>query len=138
MVLPLLPAESMPTQLTMVRQGLDLLRQRSHTLHEIAEGAQIFYHRYAELDEKSQQILKNTDPFIIQILQDSLKNLGAFTAIYLKEFYTEWANSNALKLPTVMQLLRALLLGTFAAPGIFEVMEILGPEECLNRIGGIK
>ncbi|AIF80918.1 glutamyl-tRNA synthetase [endosymbiont of Acanthamoeba sp. UWC8] len=36
-----------------------------------------------------------------------------------------------------MQLLRAGVIGTFAAPGIYEVVEILGKDEVLARISEI-
>ena len=40
-----------------------------------------------------------------------------------------------LKLGAVAQPLRAALTGSLASPGIFEVMEVLGRDESLARIG---
>ena len=41
-----------------------------------------------------------------------------------------------LKLGKVAQPLRAALTGRTTSPGVFDVLEVLGKEECLNAIEG--
>ena len=42
-----------------------------------------------------------------------------------------------IKLGTVAQPLRAALTGSHASPGIFEVMAVLGGDECRARLSNI-
>lgn len=135
---PYLPERSEEKVLIMIKQGLELLRQRSNTLVELAKGAEIFYHKAVELDTKSQEVLAQSETGDIKALVETLNAPTAFSAPALKEFYASWAHSRGMKLSTVMQLFRAILLGTFAAPGIFEVMEILGRRECIKRATEVK
>ena len=47
----------------------------------------------------------------------------------------DFAAEKGVKLGAVAQPLRAALTGSLASPGIFEVMEVLGRDETLGRIG---
>jgi glutamyl-tRNA synthetase len=66
--------------------------------------------------------------------------LGGFgaaewTAEILEAELRKFADAQAVKLGAVAQPLRAALTGSLASPGIFEVMEVLGRDESLARIG---
>ena len=53
----------------------------------------------------------------------------------LEETVRAFAAENGLQLGAIAQPLRAALTGSAASPGIFFVMEVLGPDEALGRIG---
>ena len=46
-----------------------------------------------------------------------------------------FADTNNLKLGAVAQPLRAALTGRTTSPGIFDVLAVLGRQECLARLG---
>jgi glutamyl-tRNA synthetase len=46
-----------------------------------------------------------------------------------------FADANNLKLGAVAQPLRAALTGRTTSPGIFDVLAVLGREQCLARLG---
>ena len=46
-----------------------------------------------------------------------------------------FAEANNLKLGAVAQPLRVALTGRTTSPGIFDVLAVLGREECLGRLG---
>ena len=46
-----------------------------------------------------------------------------------------FADANNLKLGAVAQPLRVALTGKTTSPGIFEVLSVLGRDECLLRLG---
>jgi glutamyl-tRNA synthetase len=60
---------------------------------------------------------------------------GEWTAPVLEAELRRFAEGAGLKLGAIAQPLRAALTGSLASPGIFEVMEVLGREESLARIG---
>jgi glutamyl-tRNA synthetase len=124
--------------LAMIKKGMDGLKQRSCTLVELAENARIYISKKAELDEKSKDILSKIDDAFIAEIKAAIHDAEAFDKDNLHQLFEKFAQNKGVKFPFIMQSLRALLLGTFAAPGIFEVMEVLGKDECLNRILEVK
>jgi len=46
-----------------------------------------------------------------------------------------FGETNGLKLGAVAQPLRAALTGRTTSPGIFDVLTVLGRQECLARLG---
>jgi glutamyl-tRNA synthetase len=60
---------------------------------------------------------------------------GEWTAPVLEAELRRFGEGAGLKLGAIAQPLRAALTGSLASPGIFEVMEVLGREESLARIG---
>ncbi len=124
--------------LARIERGLDGLKQRSSTLRELAENAQIYVAKKLEMDEKSKEILSKLGPALLKEIKVLIKEVTSFDKESLHQVFEHLAQTNGLKFPLIMQSLRALLLGTFAAPGIFEVMEILGKEECLRRLDDTK
>jgi glutamyl-tRNA synthetase len=120
--------------LSKIELGLDGLKQRSSTLRELAENAQIYVHKKGTPDEKSKEILSKLEASFIDEIKAIITNAISFDKEHLHKVFEQFAESKNVKFPFIMQSLRALLLGTFAAPGIFEVMEVLGRDECLSRI----
>lgn len=117
-----------------ILNGIEGLRQRSHTLTELAENAQIYVAKKSILDEKSKEILAKGGLDIKDEILVMLEKHHDWSKDSLHKICEEFAISKSLKFPFVMQTLRALVLGTFAAPGIFEVMEVLGQKETIARI----
>jgi len=110
------------------------LRTRAKTIVELAEKARFY-----------------VAPRPIQLMPDAAKALTAqarerlgalagdiatieWRAAALEEGLRDFADAQGIKLGAVAQPLRAALTGSLASPGIFEVMEVLGREECLGRI----
>ncbi|MDF3046897.1 MAG: glutamyl-tRNA synthetase [Candidatus Midichloriaceae bacterium] len=120
--------------LAMIKKGMDGLKQRSCTLVELAENAGIYISKKTELDDKSKDILSKIDAEFIAEIEAVIRGAEVFNKDSLHQSFEKFAQDKGVKFPFIMQSLRALLLGTFAAPGIFEVMEVLGKEECLNRV----
>ncbi len=133
-LLPFLPDDSTDLQLKMVYNGLDILSLRANNFIEMKNEAMIFYDKMDVLDQKSQDVLNSTDGALINEIIASLELLKEnILAHSIKEFYTAWAKEKNLKLSLVMQVLRALIIGTFASAGVFEIMEIIGVDNCIKR-----
>lgn len=134
-VMPYLQKDLSEKVLSMIKRGLSGIKQRSSTLLELAENAQIYVAKKAELDEKSKEILSKLDANFKDEICELIASTPNFDKESLHNEFERFAQSKDVKFPFIMQSLRALLLGTFAAPGVFEVMEVLGREECLARLG---
>lgn len=123
-----------PQYLGRVLKGLEGLRQRGNTLKEIAEGSLIYLSKQEPLDEKSLEVIGKTSHEVSTAIVGMVRSAEKFTASGLKEDADKLAAASNIKIAQIMQFLRAAILGTFAAPGIFDVMEILGQDECIRRM----
>ena len=79
------------------------------------------------LDADARALLKRLVPV--------LEGVEGWSAEALEAAIKGFAASEDVKLGKIAQPLRAALTGTSASPGIFEVLEVLGRDESLGRIG---
>ena len=68
-------------------------------------------------------------------LHSALENVEAWSAASAEAALRAFAEENNLKLGAVAQPLRAALTGRSTSPGIFEVLDVLGRQESLGRLG---
>jgi glutamyl-tRNA synthetase len=122
--------------LARLRHGMDGLKLRAKTLEELADNA-LFYVRARPLpiDQKAAALLT---PPAKQLLRDNvaaLGDVGEWTAAKLEEADRAFATQRSLRVGQIAQPKRAALTGSTTSPGIYEVMEVLGREESLARLG---
>jgi glutamyl-tRNA synthetase len=86
------------------------------------------------MDEKAREILAKDGKAILARLLSRLEALPVWEAAGLEEAVRAEAESSGLKLGALAQPLRAALTGRATSPGIFEVLVVLGREECLGRL----
>ncbi len=112
------------------------MKPRSRTLVEMAEGAAFYFAGRITYEEKGdKKFLKaNVLPYLEE-LEQRLAGLEEFNEKALEEFFAAYLEEKDLKLGKIAQPLRVALTGKTASPGLFEVMDVLGREEVLRRIG---
>jgi glutamyl-tRNA synthetase len=72
---------------------------------------------------------------LIGRLRQALEAVDPWTAETTEAAMRAFAETNGLKLGAVAQPLRAALTGRTTSPGIFDVLAVLGRQECLGRLG---
>jgi glutamyl-tRNA synthetase len=118
-----------------LKKAVPLLRDRSRTLSEMADGVIYFIQEKIKYDEKARE--KFFVPGNIEILRGlaaALEEEENFSESRTEEVLKETAERNGVKLGQIAQPLRVALTGRTASPGIFEVMAVLGKERTLARI----
>ena len=112
------------------------LKERAKTLIELIDGAYyLFAPRPLALDEKAKALLTPSANAILAKVAPNLAALGGeWVAPKLEAAVRGFADQETLKLAQVAQPLRAALTGRATSPGLFDVMSVLGREECLARI----
>jgi glutamyl-tRNA synthetase len=112
------------------------LKERAKTLIELIDGAYYLYAaRPLALDDKAKALLT---PAAIEALANVAAELQGirdnWTTSRLEATVRGFAETGGMKLGQVAQPLRAALTGRATSPGLFEVMAVLGRDECLARI----
>jgi glutamyl-tRNA synthetase len=122
------------TDRTRISQALPELEPRSVTMTNLADNARFFVSpRPIRPDEKAARLLTSEARGLLAELLKRLEGVD-WRADALERHVREFADERELKLGAVAQPLRAALTGSAASPGIFWVMEVLGPEESRGRI----
>jgi glutamyl-tRNA synthetase len=110
------------------------LKLRPKTLAELAANAMFLVApRPLQPDPKAAALLTAAARGLLGALSARLADAD-WRAAPLEALVRHFAEEKAVKLGALAQPLRAALTGATASPGIFEVMVVLGREECLGRI----
>jgi glutamyl-tRNA synthetase len=118
-----------------IQSGMSDLKERAKNTLELTENA-AFYARIRPLkmNEKAAKLISGDGHDVLRNVRTVLADITNWETDVLKEAAKGFAEQAELKLGNVAQPLRASLTGSNVSPGIFEVMEVLGKEECLGRL----
>ncbi|NEV78934.1 glutamate--tRNA ligase [Rhodopseudomonas sp. BR0C11] len=124
--------DSIRAKLTQAMPGL---KERAKTLIELLDNAGfIFADRPLALDAKAQAVLTPETRQLIGRLRAALEDVTPWTAATTEAAMRAFAEQAGLKLGAVAQPLRVALTGRTTSPGIFDVLAVLGRDECLSRL----
>jgi glutamyl-tRNA synthetase len=112
------------------------LKERAKTLIELIDASYfIFADRPLQVDPKAQALLTPETRELIGRLRTALETVAPWSVETTEGAMRAFAEANNLKLGAVAQPLRVALTGKTTSPGIFEVLAVLGRDECLLRLG---
>jgi glutamyl-tRNA synthetase len=112
------------------------LKERAKTLVELLDNAAfLFADRPIELDEAARKVLDRPGRDMLAGLLPRFHAVEPWAHQTLEAAVRGFAEETGVKLGKVAQPLRAALTGRSTSPGIFDVLEVLGREESLARIG---
>src|SRR3984893_7901082 len=115
--------------------AMSALKERAKTLVELADGAGfIIAERPLSLDQKASALLSPQIREILAQLLDELRRVDPWTVETTERAIRDFAQRFGMKLGNNAQPLRAALTGRTTSPPIFEVLVVLGKDECLARI----
>lgn len=117
-------------------QAMPSLKERAKTLIELIDGSYfIFADRPLEIEPKAAALLTLENCQLIGRIRVALEAVTPWTLETTETAVRAFAETNNLKLGAVAQPLRAALTGRTTSPGIFDVLAVLGQQECLARLG---
>jgi glutamyl-tRNA synthetase len=127
------PVEDTPS----LRALVDLLRERSHTLAEMAKQAVWLVRREIEIDEKAAK--KHLRPAALDLLRDLLARLepiddADWNEASLEPCFEATVSAHDAKMGKLAQPVRVAVTGGPNSPGIYETLSALGRERTLERL----
>jgi glutamyl-tRNA synthetase len=116
-------------------RAMPSLKERAKTLLELIAGSYfIFADRPLELEPKAAAVLTPETRELIGKLRAALEAVIDWSAETTEAAMRNFAEQNNLKLGAVAQPLRVALTGRTTSPGIFDVLAVLGRDQCLARL----
>ena len=111
------------------------LKERAKTLVELTDSAAyLFARRPLSFEEKARNILDDGGTEVLRDLVPALAAIEEWSAESTEQAVREFAEAKELKLGKVAQPLRAALTGRTTSPGVFDVLAVLGKDECIARL----
>ncbi|MDY0191828.1 MAG: glutamate--tRNA ligase [Desulfuromonas sp.] len=124
---------SVPADIDLV-EVVKTLQDRSKTMLEMAEKAAFYCSDTLVYDEKAQKkFITQDQQQIFELLVAQLQSCE-FTHAGVEAAFAQVLEQTGLKFGKVGQPTRVALSGGTSAPGIFEVMLVLGRERCISRL----
>ncbi|MDX5507702.1 MAG: glutamate--tRNA ligase [Wolbachia endosymbiont of Hylaeus sinuatus] len=117
-------------------QGLTELKKRANYLTELLDLAKFYIQ--VDFSEEAQQIVKsNLD--VIKLLASFLSSVGSedWNKNFLSSQIKEFSKLHNIKMSDIYHSLRAPITGIMDAPGIIDIMVILGKDECIKRLRAV-
>ena len=119
-----------------LRKLLDLLRERSKTLAEMAELAHWYLREEIECEEKAAR--KHLRPGALPVVRDlraRMAEVEPWSEAALERIFEDVASARGdLKMGRLAQPIRVAITGGSSSPGIFETLRVLGRERSVRRI----
>jgi glutamyl-tRNA synthetase len=116
-------------------QAMPHLKERAKTLIELIGASYfIFAERPLEMEAKASAVLTPETRVLIGQLRAVLEQVSPWNGETTEAAMRAFADTHGLKLGAVAQPLRVALTGRTTSPGIFDVLSVLGREECLARL----
>ena len=139
----LLPHLSSRNVSTMTGPGLvdvvKTLQERAQTLEEMADRALFYYNAPTAYDEVALgKFDKAHQAAVFGIVAEKLSSARAASAVEFDQIFKDICTENGWKMPQVGQPVRIALSGGTQAPGIGEIVYVLGVEEAVQRINAAR
>ena len=113
---------------------VSLIKERASFVSELSLLGDFFFFAPATYDEKASKNWKDETPNLMSALCKVLEPIADFTSPNIEEIVKTWMATNEIGMGKIMQPLRLSLVGELKGPHIFDIIEILGKKETLERI----
>ena len=114
---------------------VSLIKERAHFVSEFWELCDYFFVEPNSYDEKASKNWKEETPALMQELISVLGEIANFTSSNIETVVKDWMTKNEIGMGKVMQPFRLSLVGALKGPHLFDIVELIGKEETIKRIG---
>ena len=111
-----------------------MIKERAHFVNEFWDLADYFFEAPTSYDEKASKNWKEETPALMQQVISELNKMEDFTSMNIETLLKEWMTTNEIGMGKVMQPLRLSLVGALKGPHLFDIIEMIGKEETVQRI----
>lgn len=133
-VYALMKLDATAEQESMIRKGLDSLKERSQTILDVAEHAKLYMtSRPIALDEGTDAKVEALKPHLAALIP-AFEALEDWQGDTIKAAFMQMAEAAEVKFGKLMPGLRAAVTGKTGGPDLMEILTILGKEEVVARL----
>ena len=135
---PLLKAHGIETSDELAGKAAGIMKERMTLTTDMWDLTSFFFVAPTEYEEKlAKKQWKGDNPAMMKALREVLAGIEEFSKENTEAVVRAWIEANGYSLGQVMNTLRLALVGAGRGPGMFDVTEFIGKEECLKRIDNL-
>ena len=114
---------------------IGLIKERATFVSDFWELSHYFFIAPSTYDEKAikKQWKEDTAELLLKLIS-VLNSLEDFTSINTEKYVKNWIAENNLSFGKIMPPLRLVIVGELKGPHIFDILEVIGKQETINRI----
>jgi glutamyl-tRNA synthetase len=133
--LPILESKGIKVPFELVVRVCGLVKERCHFVSEVWDQGFFFFQPPVDYDEKMvSKRWKDDVPEMMTEIAGFFTTLESWSAPQIKEPFSQFVTEKGWNFGTIMNSLRLCLVGGSFGPDIFEICEIIGKQETLQRI----
>jgi glutamyl-tRNA synthetase len=133
--IPLLKEKGIDSDRTWVLRIVSMVKERAFFVQDLWEQSAYFFEAPQEYDKKViKKRWKEGVPQALSDIKQVISQTESFESTNLEEKIKAYITSNELNMGQIMNSLRLTLVGGAFGVHLFDIMEIIGKEETLNRI----
>ncbi|MDG1154061.1 MAG: glutamate--tRNA ligase [Alphaproteobacteria bacterium] len=119
-----------------IEKGIDSIKSRATTVNDFTTLCDFYVNRpsFPLSDEKTQKLIKQNSPDILENVANVIKDIDEWSEQNIENTIKLFIEKNNFKFAEVAQPIRATISGTTKSPGIFEIINILGKQETIERL----
>ena len=135
---PILKAHGIEVSDEVAGKAADIMKERMTLVTDMWDLTSFFFVAPTEYEEKlAKKQWKGENPAMLAELRGVLESIDDFSKENTEVVVRAWIEAKGFALGQVMNTLRLALVGAGKGPGMFDVTEFIGKEECLKRIDTI-
>ena len=131
---PVLYEKGIDVDFTTLTKIVSLIKERANFVSEFWDLSDYFFQAPTSYDEKAAKNWKEETPNLMQQLISVLENIGDFSSVNVETIVKDWMTKNEIGMGKVMQPFRLSLVGALKGPHLFDIVELIGKEETINRL----
>jgi glutamyl-tRNA synthetase len=133
--LPVLKENGVTAEPAFVETACRLLKEKAHFVNEFwKEGSYLFIAPSTYDAEVIKKRWNEKSAAFVAAVITAFKNLNSFTAAETEAVFKATAEAQGLGPGQVMQLFRVCISGVGGGPALFEIVELLGKQETIQRL----
>ena len=113
---------------------VSLIKERAHFVSEFWELSDYFFEAPTAYDEKATKNWKEETPAFMENLIAVLEGIQDYTGANIETVVKEWMTANEIGMGKIMQPFRLSLVGALKGPHLFDIAELIGKQETIQRI----
>ncbi|AJH13238.1 glutamate--tRNA ligase [Myroides profundi] len=117
-----------------VEKVVGLIKERATFVADFYELSDFFFVKPTEYDAKALKNWKEDTSDIMTQVSEVIKGIETFGAKNIESIVKDWINEQGIGMGKVMQPLRLSLVGAVKGPDLFDIIEMIGKEETIERI----
>ena len=113
---------------------VSLIKERANFVSEFWDLSDYFFVAPTSYDEKAAKNWKEETPILMKQLIEVLNSIEDFTSLTIETIVKDWMTTNEIGMGKIMQPFRLSLVGALKGPHLFDIVELIGKEETINRL----